>query len=432
VDPVSIIVKAVNQGVNYLDTSNVYGPSQTNYGKAFQALDLVPGQAGYDEAKRRSLHLASKTFIRYAKGGDPQLRGFSDGGPNSLAIDDLKRSLSQMFGDGQGNYAEGAYIDIYQLHCLMRMEEVDAIYEGLDNPDPKAETIGVLAALVDYRDGTNLTGLNPKEEKLIRNIGITGHQSSPVMMECLQRDEKNIIDTMLIAINANDRQYQNHQYNVMPVARARNVGMIAMKVFADGAMYTKEPRWSQTPEDVVRFVGTSELPSRPLIEYALSTPGIGTAIIGIGHIDSEERRCQLMQNMSAAQILPESLSQTDRDEIEALAFAAREGQTNWYQEKKVPLGVPREVKQSIENSDGNRVVKLSWQTAYAADDPIEHYEILRNDQPVGQVPHKPQTTKEPFVFEDTVQEGESLDYRVVTVDRAGNKAASGPPEEVPV
>jgi hypothetical protein len=284
---------------------------------------------------------------------------------------------------------------------------------------------------VDYRDGTNLTGLNPKEEKLIRNIGITGHQSSPVMMECLQRDEKNIIDTMLIAINANDRQYQNHQYNVMPVARARNVGMIAMKVFADGAMYTKEPRWSQTPEDVVRFVGTSELPSRPLIEYALSTPGIGTAIIGIGHIDNEERSCQLMQNMSAAQIRENSLGQTDRDEIEALAYAAREGQTNWYQEKKVPLGAPREVRQSIENRDGDRVVQLSWQTAYAADDPIEYYEILRNDQSVGQVPHKPQTTKEPFVFEDAVQEGGSLDYRVVTVDRAGNKAVSHSPEELP-
>lgn len=431
VDPAGIIIKAVNHGVNYLDTSNVYDNSQINYGKAFRALNLVPGQAGYDEAKRRSLHLASKTFIRYAKGGDPQLRGFSQGGPDSLAIDDLKRSLSQMFGDGQGNYPEGAYIDIFQLHCLMRMEEVDAIYEGLDNPDPKAETIGVLAALMDYRDGTNLTGLNPKEEKLIRNIGITGHQSSPVMMECLQRDKKNIIDTMLIAINANDRHYQNHQYNVIPLARARNVGMIAMKVFADGAMYTKEPRWSQTPEDVVRFVGTSDLPSRPLIEYALSTPGIGTAIIGIGHIDSEEQNCQLMQNMSAAQIQEDSLSQTDREEIETLAYTAREGQTNWYQEKKVPLGAPRQVRKFIENRDGNLVVQLTWQTAYAADDPIVYYEILRNDQPVGKVPHRPQTTKAPFAFEDVVQRGESLDYRVVTVDSAGKKAVSGPPAEIP-
>jgi len=310
------------------------------------------------------------------------------------------------------------------------MEEVDAIYEGLNNPDPKAETIGVLAALLDYRDGTNLTGLNPKEETLIRNIGITGHQTSPVMMECLQRDEMEIINTMLVAINANDRQYQNHQYNVIPVARAKNMGIIAMKVFADGAMYTKEPRWSRTPEDVVRVVGTSALPSRPLVEYALSTPGIGTAIIGTGHIDSEERNCQLMQNLSAAQIREDSLSQTDRKEIETLAYKAREGQTNWYQEKKQPLGAPREVKQSIENRGGDRVVQVTWQTAYAADDPIEYYEIHRNEQPVGQIPHLPQTTKAPFVFEEAAPEGGNFDYRVVTVDSAGNRAVSEPAAEV--
>lgn len=431
VDPVNIIIKAINQGINYLDTSNVYGSSQANYGKAFRALGLVPGQPGYDEAKRHSLHLASKTFLRYAKGGNPQNRGFSEGGPNFLAVDDLKRSLSLAFGDGKGNYPEGAYIDIFQIHSLMNMAEVDAIYEGLDKPDPKAENIGVLAALLDYRDGTNLTGLNPKEEKLIRHIGITGHQSSPVMMECLQRDEKEIIDTMLIAINANDRRYQNHQYNAIPVAKARNVGMIAMKVFADGAMYTKEPRWSRTPEDVVRVVGTPELPSRPLVEYALSTPGIGTAIIGTGHIDRDERKCQLMQNMSAAQIREDSLSQTDREEIETMAYAAREGQTNYYQDKKQPLGPPREVKQSIANRNGNRVVRLTWQTAYAADDPIEYYEIRRNDQPAGQVRHQPQTTKAPFSFEEPFKEAGPLNYSVVTVDRAGKRSASEPATEAP-
>ena len=207
--------------------------------------------------------------------------------------------------------------------------------------------------------------------------------------------------------------------------------MIAMKVFADGAMYTKEPRWSRTPEDVVRVVGTPELPSRPLVEYALSTPGIGTAIIGTGHIDRDERKCQLMQNMSAAQIREDSLSQTDREEIETMAYAAREGQTNYYQDKKQPLGPPREVKQSIANRNGNRVVRLTWQTAYAADDPIEYYEIRRNDQPAGQVRHQPQTTKAPFSFEEPFKEAGPLNYSVVTVDRAGKRSASEPATEAP-
>ena len=57
--------------------------------------------------------------------------------------------------------------------------------------------------------------------------------------------------------------------------------------------------------------------------------------------------------------------------------------------------------------------------------------LMTETSDLPQVPHKPQTTKEPFVFEDTVQEGESLDYRVATVDSAGKKAVSDPPEEVP-
>ena len=57
----------------------------------------------------------------------------------------------------------GAYLDMILIHNLNTREEVDALYEGLDNPDPKAERIGALAALRDYRDGTNLTGLNYTE-----------------------------------------------------------------------------------------------------------------------------------------------------------------------------------------------------------------------------------------------------------------------------
>ena len=38
VDPEKILLKAFELGVNYFDTSNVYGPSQSNYGKAFRRL----------------------------------------------------------------------------------------------------------------------------------------------------------------------------------------------------------------------------------------------------------------------------------------------------------------------------------------------------------------------------------------------------------
>ena len=205
------------------------------------------------------------------------------------------------------------------MHSVSSMADVDALYEGYNRPDPKAETIGALATLIDFRDGTNLTGLNPKEEKLIRHIGFSGHASPAVMMEMIQRDSRGILEGMLVAINANDRLNFNMQYNVIPVAAANNMGVIAMKVFADGAMYTKEAAFTSRPEQVVRTVGSKTLPSRRLVQYSLSTPGVHTAIIGTGHIDADPAACQLQQNLLAAQIEPNALSVSDRREIEKLA-----------------------------------------------------------------------------------------------------------------
>jgi aryl-alcohol dehydrogenase-like predicted oxidoreductase len=426
VDPLPIILKALDRGVNYFDTSNAYGPSQMNFGKAMRARHLVPGRPGYDEPGRRAICLASKTMIRHAKGSHPDVHDRTDGPPGSRAADDIKRSLSQLFGDGRGAYPAGAYLDLFFIHNLNTVAEVDAIYEGLDRPDPQAERLGALAVLRDYRDGSNLTGLNPNEEKLIRRIGISGHWSSPVMMECLQRDRSNLIDGMLIAINANDRRYLSHQYNAIPVAAARNVGIVAMKVFSDGAMYTKEPRWSQTPADVVRTVGDARLPSRPLVEYALATPGIDTLIIGIGQIDADQRRCQLDQNLSAAQIRPNALSDSDRQAIERLAEAAGKGRTNWFQVARQPLGAPREATATLQIRDQRRSVQLAWQTAYAGDQPIRHYEIRRNGQAIATVEHQPQTTKTPFSFEDPLSSEATPGYVIAAVDAAGQTAATEP------
>jgi hypothetical protein len=369
--------------------------------------------------------LASKTMVRHAKGSHPEVRDRSNGPEGSTAVDDLKRSLSQMFGDGEGGYPAGAYLDLFQIHNLNTIEEVEAIYEGLDNPDPQAERIGALAALRDYRDGTNRTGLNPKEEKLIRHVGITGHISSPVLMECIQRDTAELIDTMLIAINASDRRYFNHQYNAIPVAAAKGMGLIAMKVFADGAMYAKEARWSRTPADVVLTVGSPALRSQPLVQYSLSTPGITTAIIGIGRIDVEPRFCQLTQNLAAAQIMPNGLAESDRKETEQMSMAAKEGQTNYFQLPSEPLGAPREPQVMQERRGERRIARLTWQTAYAADRPIRLYEIWRDGAKVGEVAHEPQTTQSPFRHEEELADQASHAYRIVTVDVVGRKASSG-------
>ena len=96
---------------------------------------------------------------------------WSNGEHVQCAVDDLKRTLTQVFGDGEGIYPEGAYLDMILIHTLHNSAEVDVLYEGLETLlDPEGH-FGALVALRDFRDGTNLTGMNPRNEKLIRHIG---------------------------------------------------------------------------------------------------------------------------------------------------------------------------------------------------------------------------------------------------------------------
>jgi aryl-alcohol dehydrogenase-like predicted oxidoreductase len=418
IEPVEIILKAFDLGINYYDTSNAYGPSQMNYGKAFRKLNLIPGQKGYNQELRNSIFLTTKTMVRWAKGGYPKLdnvRNSTDGDHGEGAVADLKRSLSQMFGNNDGSYPEGAYVDMILIHNITNPEEVDVVYKGLETQLDINENFGALVALRDFRDGTNVTGLNPKNEKLVRHLGLSGHYSAPVMIDMIQRDKWDLLDGMLVAINVNDRRYFNMQYNVIPVAQAKNMGIIAMKVFSDGTMYTKEPGWSNKPEHVVRIIGTESVPSKPLIEYVLTTPGIHTLIIGTGLIDDNPINCQLVQNYYAAQIAPDALNENERRELENIGARARNGDTNYFQLPDRGLTPPRNA--LLTKSEG---VTLSWDTSYAGNEPIAYYEVECDGKIVGTVRHSPQVSKDPFSFE--IRSGK--EFKIVAVDTIGRKSAT--------
>jgi aryl-alcohol dehydrogenase-like predicted oxidoreductase len=428
VDPVKIILKAFNLGINYFDTSNLYGPNQENYGKAFKIKKLIPGKSGYNENLRQSIFLTTKTHLRHAKGGG-EVQGvtnWTNGEPGTHTIDDLNRSLSLMFGDGKGNYPEGAYLDMMLIHNLNTREEVDALYEGYENTDQNAERIGALAALRDYRDGTNLTGLNQGNKKLIRHIGFSGHFDPSVNMYMIQRDRNNLLDAMLVAINANDKLMFNMQYNVIPLAAAKNMGVIAMKVFADGAMYTKPAEWSEKPEHVVRTVGSELLPSQPLIKYSLTTPGVHVAIIGTGHISNKDEECQLTSNLAAAQILPDGLTETEREEIEEMAKKAKEGKTNYFQVAAMPLTAPKEVTVTQIKENNLRNVTVSWSTAYAGDAPMTAYEIWRDGARVNKITFKPQITTDPYTWSEPLNDKIPHTYVLKVIDGKGRIAESMP------
>ena len=344
----------------------------------------------------------------------------------SHTIDDLHRSLSLLFGDGKGNYPEGAYLDMMMIHNLNFMNEVDALYEGYENTDPSAERIGALAALRDYRDGTNRTGLNPENKKLIRHVGFSGHHDPSVNMYMIQRDKDNLLDAMLVALNANDKLYFSMQNNVIPLAVEKDMGVIAMKVFADGAMFTKEATWTQTPDMVVQTVGSEMISSDKLVKYTLTTPGVHVAIIGTGHISTEESECQLTNNLTAAQVLPDGLTEAERAEIEELAAKIKGGKTNYFQAENRPLTAPETVT-VVQKKEGNkRNVTVSWNTAYAGDSPISSYEVWRDGTRLQQIPFKPQRTVNPFTLLESLDDKDVHTYVLKVVDSKNRIAESLP------
>lgn len=384
IDPADIIVRAVQLGLNYLDTANAYGPSQMNYGEALRRMHLTPSDTNYDKALRQKLFVATKTVRRFAL--DPA-------GTGPSAVDDLKRSLTQIFGDGKGFIPESVYLDSIQIHNLTTMEQVNQIYEGFAaRGSSRPERIGALAGLLDYRDGTNYTGLNPEHRHYVRHIGVTGHQSSPVLMSAIRRDSENVIDTLLVALNANDRLCSSHQNNVLPLAISRGLGVIAMKVFADGAYYGKQPRFSRTPDDVILSVGKPEaIAHSDLVRYPLSLPGVSCAIIGTGIINREKPEGdQMMANLTAA--LKDMPSETERIRIEKESEARHGATTNYFQEKTNKLVQPAAVNV---RRDGERAI-VEWTTAIAGREPVRSYDVRAGNRVLLSLPFRPQMYEAPL------------------------------------
>ena len=312
----------------------------------------------------------------------------------STAIDDLKRTMTQMFGDGQGFVPEGAYLDCMQIHDLREMGAVDQIYEGLAGrgSSMKPERFGALAGLLDYRDGTNFTGTNPERRKWIRHIGVTSHANSAYPMRTLRLDTQDIFDTVLMELNANDRNFDSMQNNILPLAVAKGMGVIAMKLFADGVMYGGPRRFLGRGEDAIKTVGKPDGPSYgDLIRYPLSFPGVTCAVVGISTINREKPDSdQLVSNLAAAMMdLPDAEGRLRTEQM----VADRVGKdTNFFQEKRAEIIQPTQVNA---RKDGDRIV-VEWSTAMAGPDPIRSYEVRAGQRVLSTLPFRPQLSEAPL------------------------------------
>lgn len=232
---IALIERALQLGIRYFDTAASYGPSEDYLGR------VLPSH-------RQQIFLASKTGARDRDG----------------AWRDLERSLTRMKTD---------YLDLWQFHHVSFNAELDTLFG--EN--------GAIHALEEAR-----------QQKLVRFSGITGHHEPAVIAEGLRRFP---FDTTLISINAADKHHPRPFVSIaLPVARERNVGVIAMKVPAYGRLFS-----SGALEGMHQAMG-----------YTLSLPGVHCCVI------AAETVAQLEHNVSVAR----AFQPLTEAEIQAIAQRA--------------------------------------------------------------------------------------------------------------
>lgn len=171
----AIINRALDLGIDYVDTAPRYGPSQDHYGEA-----LGP--------RRNEVFLATKTHDRTRDGS---LR---------LLDDSLKRLKTDR-------------LDLWQLHNIDEPSDLERIFAA---------------------DGAIHALASAKEQKTVRFLGITGHYDPDLLAEGLRRFD---FDCILMALNAADRHQKPFEPRLLPMAVERKLGIVAMKIPARGRIF---------------------------------------------------------------------------------------------------------------------------------------------------------------------------------------------------
>lgn len=230
---VDIMNRALDLGVNYFDTSHVYGD-----GVSEEHVGLVVRD------RRNEVFLASKTGQRDYDG----------------AMKDLDTSFKRMHTD---------HLDLWQIHNLQKMADVDRLLA----PD------GALRAFQ-----------KAKSEGLVRFIGVTGHFDPKVLREMIQRAE---LDCILMAMNAADRHYLSFIEHLLPTALEKQMGIIGMKVATRGRMLStwKPDPLEQQPERM-RTAKPGTITMAESLAYNFSLPA-ATNIVGVDNVAQleEDLKC---------------------------------------------------------------------------------------------------------------------------------------------
>src|SRR6201997_4142901 len=183
---VPIIERALDLGINYIDTSSIYGGperwSEQYVGKVMKT-------------RRNEAFLATKTKER-TRDGSMQM---------------IEKSLQLLNTD---------HVDLWQLHDIGTMTDVNQVFaKG-----------GAMEALLEM-----------KEQKVVRYLGIKGHYRPEALIECIHRYP---FDCILMAVNAADPHHYSFSDALLPLAVEKQMGIIGMKVPARGRLLAS---WAPQP-----------------------------------------------------------------------------------------------------------------------------------------------------------------------------------------
>jgi len=241
---VPIIERALDLGVNYIDTSSIYGGPE-------RWSEQYIGQV---MAHRRSeAFLASKTRERTR---DDSMRM-------------IDKSLTLLKTD---------HLDLWQLHDIGLMANIDAVFaKG-----------GAMEALREMQ-----------EQKVVRFLGLTGHYRPDALMEGIRRYP---FDAILMAINAGDPHHFSFGQDLLPLAVEKQMGIIGMKVPGRGRLLTSFvppplEKQKHSWEGMVLAPNPGTLQMREAMYYTLSQP-VSTIIIGCDSIAQLEENVQLARDFT--------------------------------------------------------------------------------------------------------------------------------------
>jgi uncharacterized protein len=231
-EALAVLGRAIDVGVTYVDTAHNYGGGRSEelVGR------LMP-------SRRAEVFLATKLSARKADEARRQ----------------LELSLRRLNTDR---------LDVLHVHSLESPEDLAAI-EATD---------GVLKVVLEARD-----------QKVARFVGITGHADPVAMKAALERHD---FDCAQMALNVARARVKfddqgphpirmaenSYEALALPVARAKNLGVIAMKVFGQDRL-------------------TGQAPAEKLLYYALSLP-VSLASVGMPRPELLERNVALARGFA--------------------------------------------------------------------------------------------------------------------------------------